>query len=387
MIDVATLLALLALADGLLAAALAATATGPGSDGMPAWILALAARALAFALLAAGVQPAGGALAVSAGLLALSLTLQGHALLAFAGRGLPAWVHTGAIAAVVAPFALLQGEPGRLVVFGGLVFGTLAALLALLAPQVQRTRAAAPRRLLCACFAVAALAFVVRALASLFAADPLLAFRAPQAPQSATLLAAAAADLLASFAFLAMHKARGDAEALRLATMDPLTGTYNRRTFQEIAARELSRARRFGQPLSIILLDVDHFGAVNEAHGPEAADALLQRVADVVRSALRREDMVARFGGEEFAVLLPEVPGPGAVVVAGRIRTAVEQEPLAAAGTAVAVTVSAGVAARLDEGPESVGKLLERAEEALALAKRRGRNRVVALSLGRSLAA
>jgi len=107
----------------------------------------------------------------------------------------------------------------------------------------------------------------------------------------------------------------------------------------------------------------------------------------VLRNALRKEDMLVRFGGEEFLVLLPDVPGPGAVVVAGRLRKAVASEEIALGDLRLTATVSAGVAARLDEGPESVDTLVARAEEALALAKRRGRNRVVALSLGRSIAA
>jgi diguanylate cyclase (GGDEF)-like protein len=190
-----------------------------------------------------------------------------------------------------------------------------------------------------------------------------------------------------SFAFLLLQKERADAQALRLATYDPLTGAYNRRTFHEIAEREMSRARRAGQPLSIVMLDIDHFRAVNEKHGHRIGDQLLQRLGEVLRNALRKEDMLVRFGGEEFLVLLPDVPGPGAVVVAGRLRKAVASEEIVLGDVRLAATVSAGVAARLDEGPESVDTLVARAEEALALAKRRGRNRVVALSLGRSIAA
>jgi diguanylate cyclase (GGDEF)-like protein len=149
----------------------------------------------------------------------------------------------------------------------------------------------------------------------------------------------------------------------------------------------MSRARRAGQPLSIIMLDIDHFRAVNDKHGHRRGDQVLQRLADVLRAALRKEDMVVRYGGEEFLVFLPDVPGPGAVVVAGRLRKAVAAEELDIEGTRIALTVSAGVAARLDEGPESVDRLIARSEEALALAKQRGRNRVVALSLGRSIAA
>ena len=166
-----------------------------------------------------------------------------------------------------------------------------------------------------------------------------------------------------------------------------ITGAYNRRTFHEIAEREMARARRGGQPLSIVMLDIDHFRAVNEKHGQRTGDRVLQRLAEVLRAALRKEDMLVRYGGEEFLVLLPDVPGPGAVIVAGRLRKAVLATEVEAGDLRLSLTVSAGVAARLDEGPESVDTLVARAEEALALAKRRGRNRVVALSLGRSIAA
>lgn len=387
MIDVATLLVFLAVTDLVLAVVVAAGSGHRPKDGAAHWSASLAVRALAFALFASKAMPHDGVLAVASGLLALSFTLQAGALLAFARRTLPSWVHTAVIACVAVPFALLATDPGAAILFGGIVFGTLLSGLAILAWQVHQARTGGPRHLLTGCFAVAALACYLRGVGSLFAADPSLAFVTPAGFQAATFLAATAAALASTYAFLLLHKARADAEAMRLATMDPLTGTYNRRTFHEIAERELARARRAGQPLSIIMLDIDHFRAVNEKHGHRVGDALLQHLADVLRSALRQEDMVVRFGGEEFVVLLPEVPGPGAVVVAGRIRKAVAAQEIELGALRIAVTVSAGVAARLDEGPESVDTLIARAEEALALAKRRGRNRVVALSLGRSIAA
>jgi diguanylate cyclase (GGDEF)-like protein len=184
-----------------------------------------------------------------------------------------------------------------------------------------------------------------------------------------------------------MNKERADAAAARLASLDPLTGAYNRRTFHETAERTLALARRAGQPLSIIMVDLDHFKGVNERFGHRVGDEVLRVIADLIRAQLRKEDLLVRFGGEEFCVMLPQVPGPGAVVVAGRIRKAVAADPLHIDGKEIPVTVSAGVAARLDEGPESLDELLGRVDQALSLAKNRGRNRVVALSLGRSVAA
>jgi diguanylate cyclase (GGDEF)-like protein len=269
------------------------------------------------------------------------------------------------------------------------VYGTLLVVLGAIALQLRpsmRGRARA-REVLVVSFTIGAVAFYVRGVAVMLVPDPLHAFVNPGAFQSGLFVAAAAAAMVSSFAYLLLHKERAEGEAVRMATMDPLTGAYNRRTFHEIAERELSRSRRGGRPLSIIMVDIDHFRALNEKYGVRAGDEVLQKIADIVRGALRKEDMLVRYGGEEFLVMLPDVPGPGAVVVAGRIRKSVEADTLVVDTHRVAVTVSVGVSARLDEGPESIESLLGRADEALALAKQRGRNRVVALSLGRSIAA
>jgi len=386
-IDVLTLCALLALADAVLAIVVGVGLHPGPREGVAAWTGALVVRALALVLFASRMDPHAGTQAVAAGLAALSMTLQASALLAFDRRALPAWVHSAAVAAVAVPVALVDSDPAAEILFGGLVYGTLLAALTLIAGQGARARHGFARGVMVGCFAVAAVVCVVRGVAAALAADPLLAFVAPTTGQSAGFVVAATAALASTVAFLLMHKERADAQALRLATLDPLTGAYNRRTFHEIAEREMSRARRAGQPLSVIMLDIDHFRAVNEQHGHRAGDQALQKIGEVLRASLRKEDMLVRFGGEEFLVWLPDVPGPGAVVVAGRMRKSLAAEEIEIGGAKVALTVSAGVAARLDEGPESVDRLVARAEEALTLAKRRGRNRVVALSLGRSIAA
>jgi len=387
MIDLRTLLILLAVADLMLAATLWIGASRRLKDGLSHWAASLVVRALAFGLFAWNSQPQTGAIAIAAALLALSITLQAAAIVAFGRRRLPAWVHTAVIAGVAVPVQLLANDAGVAILFGGVVFGTLLGIIAAMAWQIRSPTESRARGILIASFGVAAAAFVLRGIAAIFVSEPMRGFAEPTGFAASTLLAAFAAAIAATYAFLLLHKDRAEGEAARLATMDPLTGSYNRRTFHEIAERELSRARRAGQPLSIIMLDIDHFRAINEKHGHRIGDEVLQRFADVVHLALRKEDMLVRFGGEEFLVMLPDVPGPGAVIVAGRIRRAVSNEPIVAGGLSLPLTVSLGVAARLDEGPESIEGLLGRADSALALAKQRGRNRVVALSLGRPIAA
>lgn len=387
MIDLATLCAFLAAADLVIAAMVGVGIASRPRDGVGEWSASLGARALAFGVFATHPPGEPGALAAAGALLAAAMTLQAAALLAFDRRTLPVWVHTAVIAAVAVPFALVGEDAFSAIVFGGLVFATLLAALAVLAWQTRRPGGSAACGFLAACYGFAALAFLSRAVAAAFVADPAAAFRAPADLQAAAFLGAAVAALASSFAFVLMHKERAEAQALRLATLDTLTGAYNRRTFHEIAEREMARARRGENPLSLILVDIDHFRALNDANGHRVGDAVLQRFAAVVRAALREEDVLVRYAGAQFIVLLPDVPGPGAVVVAGRLRTTVAAAPFDLGDASIAVTMSAGVAARLDEGPESIDALIGRADDALALAKRRGRNRVVALSLGRAIAA
>jgi len=386
MVELKSLLLLMTVADLALAGALWAGA-GRRRDGLVEWVASLGVRALAFGLIASSTDPAGGALAVGLGLVALSITLQGSALVTYAHRHLPAWIHTAVLAGVALPVQLLAQDSAGSVLFGGVVLGILTLGVAVIAWQMQPVAASKARGVLVTCFAFAGAVLALRGLGSAFVSDPVGALLRPGGFAAATTLAVFAAAIGGTFAFLQLQKERAEGEVTRLATMDPLTGAYNRRTFHEIAEREVARARRAGQPLSIVMLDIDHFRAVNDRHGHRNGDEVLRRFVEVVRSALRKEDMLVRYSGGEFLVLLPEVPGPGAVVVAGRIRRAVAAEPIEAGGERYPLTVSLGVAARLDEGPESVDELLGRASSALALAKERGRNRVVALSLGRSIAA
>ena len=387
MVDLRTLLALVAAVDAAMALALWFGAPGRRARGLLPWSAALGTRAIALAVLLVAAQPQAGALALGSGLLALSVTLQAAALLSFAGRSLPAWVHTAVFAAVAVPVQMLGADAASAILFGGVVLGSLLALTAGLAWQVVGEPVGRARRMLMLALGVAAVAVAGKGIAAVFVAEPARALLQPTGSGAVVVVAGLAALLAASFAFLQLHHGRAQAEAERLATTDPLTGAYNRDSFHEIAEREMSRARRANQPLSIIMLDIDHLRRLNDDFGHQAGDEVLQRFADIVRTALRKEDMLVRFAGEQFLVMLPEVSGPGAVVVAGRIRRSVADAPIEAAGHLIHVTVSLGVAARLDEGPESVDGLVARAESALALAKQRGRNRVVALSLGRSIAA
>lgn len=159
----------------------------------------------------------------------------------------------------------------------------------------------------------------------------------------------------------------------KMARTDVLTGLPNRRTVAERLEHEVARAKRTGQPLSVVLCDVDLFKQVNDRFGHGVGDEVLQHVAAALAGSVRQVDLVGRWGGEEFLVVLPETAEAGARVVGERLRAAVAAMPRLQAGPA-GVTISSGVSTYV-EG-ENVDRLVDRADEALYRAKQRGRNRV-----------
>lgn len=165
-------------------------------------------------------------------------------------------------------------------------------------------------------------------------------------------------------------------EALRrLATRDQLTGLLNRREFDRILQEERERALRFGHALGLVMVDIDHFKSINDLHGHPAGDTVLREVARRIASQVRTVDRVARFGGEEFALILMQTDLESACDVARRVCLATARDPIMATDTvALNVTVSAGVAVLPDDA-RTEAALVAAADRALYAAKQRGRNR------------
>lgn len=164
--------------------------------------------------------------------------------------------------------------------------------------------------------------------------------------------------------------------ALREAsTHDPLTGLGNRRLLLERLKEESDRARRYGRPLSIAMLDIDHFKQVNDEHGHELGDDVLIEVSRVMDAQIRDQDLCGRWGGEEFLILLPETPLDAAYQVLDRVRIAIAALNMRVGEDSVAVTASIGVAAFQPD--ETYSDTINQADTALLTAKRSGRNRLV----------
>jgi diguanylate cyclase (GGDEF)-like protein len=163
-------------------------------------------------------------------------------------------------------------------------------------------------------------------------------------------------------------------EIYRLMTVDGLTQVYNRRYFNEALEREFNRSKRYQRALALIAFDIDFFKRVNDTLGHLAGDNLLRQIATAVKPRLRREDIFARTGGEEFAVLLPEITLEGARTTAEKIRRIVEMTTFRSDQHVVRSTISLGVAA-LNEGHDTPEALYKSADERLYEAKQTGRNR------------
>lgn len=171
-------------------------------------------------------------------------------------------------------------------------------------------------------------------------------------------------------------------ELQTLSQTDALTGVPNRRAFDEALAREIARARRHGQPLGMVLLDIDRFKRINDTYGHQTGDQVLHSFARAVASSLREGDTLYRYGGEEFAVILPSTGLTGATKAAARIVAVVAGRSIQVGASAVRMTASAGVACL--SATQDQAKLVAEADAALYEAKSNGRNRAVAR--GRRLA-
>jgi diguanylate cyclase (GGDEF)-like protein len=183
------------------------------------------------------------------------------------------------------------------------------------------------------------------------------------------------AEMVARQAGVAIQNARRYEEAKRLATHDSLTGLFTRHYFFELANREYERARRYKRPLSILMMDLDDLKRINDLYGHQCGDRALQMLAHTCQTVLRQVDLIGRYGGDEYVILLPETELIKAIAAAERLRDHASQEMLENHDCKVSISVSLGVAA-LEDDVASVEELVDRADHAQYSAKQAGKNQV-----------
>lgn len=179
---------------------------------------------------------------------------------------------------------------------------------------------------------------------------------------------------------LMIEKLEQSQKALKdLATIDELTGVYNRREFNKLLNNELERSGRYSHCFSLLLLDIDHFKKLNDTYGHQAGDEALRQIAAILKREFRELDRVARYGGEEFVIILPETSGASAYAVAERIRHVISNYYLSFNGETIKMTVSGGLATFPEDAKDSES-LIYTADQALYTAKRSGRDRIIIYS-------
>ena len=185
------------------------------------------------------------------------------------------------------------------------------------------------------------------------------------------------AEIFANEASIAIENARLFKQVQLLAVTDELTGFFNRRYFYELVEMELARARRYHHPVSLVMIDIDHFKTVNDRYGHTAGDLVLKEMCAVIRNAVRESDILGRHGGEEFVLLLPETPLDHAVEAADRLRRLVADHHITVGSLDITISVSGGVATFGDQC-QTADELFRCADMAMYQAKQSGRNQVYA---------
>ena len=377
---VPTMLAMIIASSLMMAASMAVVGWGRRRDGLGRWAAALLVNAIGHLLIMLrGLIP--DVLSIVVGNLMLSSVFVGMIAAVYQFQGRPVrWPLLLAPPLLVLVFVsvFIDNFPAR-VSFVGLVIG-LQAVWALLATLSHRHATVGRGQwLLVAGLLLEAVVLGVRALVAISTHSEATNILQSSALQTLTFLATFSVVLVSSVGFVFMSRDRADENNRVLAALDPLTGVANRRSLIAALDRDVARAQRMREPMALMMVDIDHFKDVNDQYGHPAGDRVLCSVVNVLRQRVRAQDLVGRYGGEEFMVLLPDTGLVGAEQLAHALCKAVEESRCPADGVpgpGIAVTVSIGVfGGRLESG-DSWDMLIAAADRALYQAKNNGRNRV-----------
>lgn len=377
---VPTMLAMIIASSLMMAASMAVVGWGRRRDGLGRWAAALLVNAIGHLLIMLrGLIP--DVLSIVVGNLMLSSVFVGMIAAVYQFQGRPVrWALLLAPPLLVLVFVsvFIDNFPAR-VSFVGLVIGLQAVWALLAALSHRHATVGRGQWLLVAGLSLEAVVLGGRALVAISTHSEATNILQSSALQTLTFLATFSVVLVSSVGFVFMSRDRADENNRVLAALDPLTGVANRRSLIAALDRDVARAQRMREPMALMMVDIDHFKDVNDQYGHPAGDRVLCSVVNVLRQRVRAQDLVGRYGGEEFMVLLPDTGLTGAQQLARALCKAVEESRCPADGVpgpGIAVAVSIGVfGGRLESG-DSWDMLIAAADRALYQAKNNGRNRV-----------
>ena len=385
---VPTMMAMIIASSLMMAAAMAVVGWGRRREGLSHWAAGLLINAVGHLLiLLRGQIP--DVLSIVGGNLLLSCVLVAliAAIYRFQGRPQP-WLLLAAtpLLALVFTVVFLDNYPARVAVTG-LAIGLQSMWALVTALERRQATVGRGQWLLVAGLGTEALVLGGRALLALSSHEAATSILQSSSLQTLTFMSTFSVVLVSSMGFVFMSRDRADESNRVMAALDPLTGVANRRSLISALDRDVARAVRTREAIALMMVDIDHFKDVNDQYGHPAGDRVLCSVVNVLRERVRAQDLVGRYGGEEFMVVLPDTGQAGAEQLARELCKAVEVSRCAVPGVeggGVSVTVSIGVfGGRLDSG-DSWDMLIAAADRALYQAKENGRNRVeVATSLRR----
>jgi diguanylate cyclase (GGDEF)-like protein len=377
--DMRTIVIMLVVSSVLMAITLLVGTRMGRAAGFVKWNAGLGLFALGWVLVAArGVLPDLVTIALADAILVAGLSVELAGIIEFGGRTAPRLLLLAPGPLMLALLIPLVHDYPAVTLLMGVVLAAIFGAMALAAARLGADAGPARWMLAVANFA-GAIMILARSVdiwlkpamyPNVFAANNL---------HAAAFVVLFANTIVIPVAYLLMHRERAAGELYRLATFDALTGLFNRRMFLILAERELARARRTGSPYAVLMMDLDLCKRVNDEYGHKAGDRVLAEFAAIAKRSVRTEDLLGRYGGEEFCAVLPGITMPKATAIAERIRGAVSQRPLG--DLPRAITISIGVVACSGKAGVLLDTAIGRADAALYRAKHDGRDRVVGLDL------
>ena len=373
-----TLLLVNILMTAALAICLGVVADRTRPDGLRYWALAMATHSVAYGLFGLRGQVDDWLSVVLAnGLLATHLALIAAGLYQFQLRPIPrGWIWSPVLLMLVSFSQLLDNIHAR-IVLSSLVFSSQCVWIMWLVLSRRHKTPGRGQYFVVAGYVISISVLLARALAVGGGVTQILRITDSNLIQASTFLMATLSAMLISLGLVLMTKERADARNLSLALEDELTGLSNRRSILEQLTRHLAQAKRARRPLALLILDIDYFKRINDEHGHLSGDKVLRDVVDCLQSRLRAQDVLGRWGGEEFIAILPDTDETGAAALAEQLRVAVERMRFSAVdGQGIVLTLSIGVHALRTGHEDECDDMIGAADRALYRAKDKGRNRV-----------